>query len=120
MSRERRDRTLDEIDRTTEVVLLLLVVALVPLLVTPSLSELLDLSAEVERRAVELDWLIWSVLALELVTKAYLAPQRSRFLAAVWFNVATVIGPFLRPLRPLRHTRVVAGALEKFRVVGSR
>ncbi|MDP6605958.1 MAG: hypothetical protein QF664_06845 [Dehalococcoidia bacterium] len=108
MSRERRARTLDEIDRTTEVLLLLLVVAVVPLVLAPALSEAFDLSVDAERTATELHWLIWSVFALEVVTRAYLAPQRSRYLATVWFNVVTVVGPFLRPLRPLRRLQVVA------------
>ena len=84
--------------------MLLLAVAMVPLLLVPWLF---DLSADVERTILAIDWFIWAAFVFELATKTYLAPARGRFLAHHWYDVLLVVLPFLRPLRVARSARAM-------------
>ena len=100
---ERRSRAFDTVERATELPMLLLAVAMVPLLLAPFV---LDLSTAAERVVLALDWTIWALFALELTVKTYLAPSRRGYLRSHWLDVAIVAVPFLRPLRLARTTRV--------------
>jgi voltage-gated potassium channel len=101
---EQRARAFENLSRATELPMLVLAVALIPLLTVPLL---LDLSASAERVLLAVDWFIWAVFALELVAKTYLAPQRLRYLRGHWFDVVLVVVPFLRPLRVARSARAL-------------
>lgn len=101
---DRRARAFATVDHVTELPLLVLAVAMVPLLIAPFV---LNLSVEAQRTIIALDWFIWSAFALELVTKTYLAPQRRRYLTTHWIDVVIVVVPFLRPLRVVRSARAL-------------
>jgi voltage-gated potassium channel len=109
---KRGPEALDAFTRATEVPMLALAVAMVPLLVVPTVT---DLPETVDRAIVASDWLIWAAFATELGAKTYLAPSRRSYLVAHWYDVVLVAVPFLRPLRVARSFRVIrllrAGAL---------
>lgn len=100
---ERRARASDAVERATELPLLLLAVAMVPLLLAPFIF---DLSATAELVVFTLDWAIWAAFALELTVRTYLAPSRRGYLRSHWLDVVIVVVPFLRPLRLARMARV--------------
>ena len=102
--RERRAEALAMLERATELPLLTLSLAIIPLLLVPIF---LDLSVRVDRILLTVDWTIWAVFAIELAAKTYLAPRRMRFLIENWFDVVIVAIPFLRPLRVVRSARAL-------------
>ena len=104
MRTDRRAEWFAAVERTTELPLLILAVAMVPLLVLPFV---LDLSAGVEATFLALDWTIWGIFGLELVVKTYLAPARRSYLRQHWFDVLIVVVPVLRPLRVARSARAL-------------
>ena len=61
-SSSRRGELLERFERATELPLLLLALAMIPLLVIPWL---VDLSPSAERAIIGLDWAIWVTFALE-------------------------------------------------------
>jgi hypothetical protein len=63
---ERRQEALERFERATELPLLVLALAMVPLLVLPLLFEL---SSGVEAAFVAADWFIWAAFALEYVVR---------------------------------------------------
>src|SRR4051812_14495047 len=79
--------------------ILFIVVIALPLLVTipPKFQTALE----------TLDWVIWSAFALELCVKTYLSPRRGQYLRTHWYEVITVVIPFLRPLRLVRSLRLL-------------
>lgn len=91
--------------RATDVPMLLLALAVIPLMLVPFLAEL-PAGAEHALRAA--DAVIWMAFAFELTLKTYLAPDRRRHLRAHWLDVLMVLVPFLRPLRLVRSGRVLA------------
>ena len=99
---QRSPEKLRRLEQATEVPLLALAVAMVPLLLAPLL---LDLSPQVETAIVGLDWMIWAVFAADLAARTYLAPERIRYLRQHWVDVLIVALPFLRPLRAVRLLR---------------
>lgn len=101
---DERGIAFDTIERYTELPLLVLSVAIIPLLVIPILF---DVSAGVDRALLTVDWTIWAVFALELAAKTYLAPRRIRYLTTHWLDVVIVAVPFLRPLRVVRSARAL-------------
>ena len=101
---ERSDEALDRFTRATELPMLLLAISMIPLLLIPWL---LELSANVNRTIVAIDWFIWAAFVFELGTKTYLAPARRRFLIRHWYDVLLVVLPFLRPLRVVRSARAL-------------
>jgi voltage-gated potassium channel len=104
MEAEQRKRALDSVERTTEVPMLLLSLAMLPLLAVPLAFEL---SESVELTVLAVNWLIWALFALELVVKTYLAPNRRSYLRRHWFDVLIVALPLLRPLRITRSVRAL-------------
>jgi voltage-gated potassium channel len=104
ISLERRQQTFDLVERITELPMVLLSLAMVPLILAP---ELLSLSAAAEDVLFTVEMAIWAVFALELGVKLYLAPARGLYLRRHWFDVLIVAVPFLRPLRVLRSTRAL-------------
>ena len=104
MDLERRARLYERVERATELPLLILAAAMLPLIVIPLAF---DLSSSVERAFLAANWFIWAVFAVELVVKTYLAPERRRYLVRHWFDVLIVVIPFLRPLRIVRSARAL-------------
>ncbi len=113
MDIERRRLASASVDRLTELPMLALSVAMVPLILAPFLF---DLSGGLEDAFFMADWAIWAVFALELSVKTYLAPTRTEYLKRHWFDVMIVVLPFLRPLRIVRSARALR-ALRATRLV---
>jgi voltage-gated potassium channel len=104
MNSGRRAELLDRFERATELPLLALALAIIPLLVVPLVVELSDAA---DRAFFVADWTIWAVFALDLGIRTYLAERRLHYLARHWFDVLIVVLPFLRPLRVLRSARAL-------------
>lgn len=100
----RRQEALERFERATEVPLLLLALAMVPLLVLPLL---LDLPSGVEGAIVAADWFIWAAFAFEYVVRLALTEERWRFVRRHWADLLIVVLPFLRPLRIVRSARAL-------------
>ena len=104
MDKERRSQLLEKFEQATELPLLLLAVAMIPLLVLPIAT---DLSAAADTTLLSVDWTIWAIFALELSVRTYLADRRINYLARHWYDVLIVALPFLRPLRIVRSGRAL-------------
>lgn len=104
MDNSRRKAAFDAVERVTDLPMIVLSLALIPLLVLPYFA---DFSRSVSRTLFAIDWLIWGVFAMELAVKTYLAPRRARYLIENWFDVVFVAVPFLRPLRVVRSARLL-------------
>ena len=96
---DRREILLDRIERMTELPLLVLALAMVPLLTAPLFW---DLSPTSEAVAFALDMFIWALFATDLAVKLAVAPRRAEYLRQHWLEVLVVLIPFARPLRILR------------------
>lgn len=94
-----REALLLRIERLTELPLLLLAFAMIPLLVGPLLW---DLSAEEGAVFIALDTFIWAIFAVDLIIKVLVSPHRGAYLRRHWLEVLVVVVPFFRPLRLLR------------------
>lgn len=91
-------------ERVTELPLLVLALAMVPLLFVPLVVEL----PQTTRTAITVvDWAIWAVFAAELGVRLVLTDRRAAFLRRNWPDLAIVILPFLRPLRIARSARAL-------------
>jgi len=95
----RREELLHHIERITELPLLVLAFAMIPLLIGPLLW---DLSPGEEATFIAFDMLVWALFAVDLGIKVVVAPQRLAYLRRHWLEVLVVIVPFFRPLRLLR------------------
>jgi len=107
MEKRSRQELLDRIERLTDIPLLILALAMVPLLLGPLI---LELPSALDQTFVALDWSIWAVFAADLMIKTYLAEFKLRYLRTHWFDVLIVVLPVLRPLRVMRAARVLRGA----------
>ena len=101
---DRRQRALERFEAATELPLLVLAVAMVPLLVVPLLIGLPD---RVDSSLSAVDWFIWAVFAFEYVVRLVLTTQRWRYVRREWPNLLIVVLPFLRPLRVVRSARAL-------------
>lgn len=97
------DERLKAIERATEVPLLLLAVAMVPLLLVPFFF---DLSGSAEQLILGLDWTIWALFASDYCVKVVVAPRRLEYVRRHPLEGAMVVLPFLRPLRLARFLRL--------------
>ncbi len=104
MDKQRRREALDRFERATELPLLLLALAMVPLLVIPLL---VDLSEPMEQAFLAADWFIWAVFAFEYLVRLVLTPERLRFIRREWPDLLIIVLPFLRPLRVMRSARAL-------------
>jgi voltage-gated potassium channel len=95
----RREELLHRIERITEMPLLVLAFAMIPLLLGPLLWEL---SAQEEATFLILDYFIWALFAVDLIVKTAISPHRLAYLRRHWLEVLVVVIPFFRPLRILR------------------
>ena len=110
MDEDGRRAALERFERATDLPLLVLAVAMVPLLVVPLLVDLPD---PVDATVVALDWAFWAVFLLEYVVRLVLTPRRGRFVVRNWPDLLIVAVPLLRPLRLVRSAR----ALRSLRLV---
>ena len=94
-----REAMLGRLERLTELPLLLLSFAMIPLLLGPILW---DLSATEDTVFFTLEVFIWAVFAADLVTKLAVAPNRLAYARSHWLEVLVVVVPFFRPLRLIR------------------
>ena len=94
-----REELLHRIERLTELPLLVLAFAMIPLLIGPLLW---DLSPGEEATFIVLDMFVWALFAIDLGIKVAVAPHRLAYLRRHWLEVLIVIVPFFRPLRILR------------------
>ena len=94
-----REVMLDKIERMTELPLMILEAAMVPLLTAPFFW---DLSPSAEAVAFALDVFIWATFAADLAIKIAIAPQRVKYIRQHWLEVMVVLIPVARPLRILR------------------
>jgi voltage-gated potassium channel len=104
MDKERRAELLDRFERATELPLLVLALAIIPLLVIPLA---VDVSDTMSATFLVLDWSVWAVFALDLSIRTYLSERRASYLLRHWYDVLIVGLPFLRPLRVLRSARAL-------------
>ena len=109
-----REQALERIKQITEIPLLILAVAMVPLIVVPLT---VNLSDSAEDALLACDWFIWGVFAATYVTRLALSRHRLRFVRQEWAELLIVVIPFLRPLRLLRSVRVLR-TLRLVRLVG--
>jgi voltage-gated potassium channel len=103
-TRIRRQRAFEALEHATEVPMLILSLALIPLLIVPWAF---DLGDDAEATIVAIDWIVWALFALELSAKTYLSPHRAGYLREHWFDLLIVLLPMLRPLRIARSARAV-------------
>ena len=102
----RRELLLDRIERLTELPLLALSFAMIPVLVGPILSDRAfvnwQLSATEETVYFTLEVIIWAIFAVDLAVKLVVAPARFQYVRHHWLEVLVVAVPFFRPLRIVR------------------
>lgn len=94
----------ESLERFTELPMLCLAIAFVPIVIVPWAFEL---SAAWDAAFNAASWIIWAAFAAELVAKTYFAPQRLVYLRRHWFDVLIVALPFARPLRIARSARLL-------------
>jgi len=99
-----RTEFLARYERATELPMAFLALAIIPLLI---ITFAVELSTEAEAAVWTIDWIIWSIFALDLGIRTYLAERRLNYLLHHWYDVLIVALPFLRPLRVLRSVRVL-------------
>src|SRR4051794_31901627 len=90
MDINRRAEAFEAVERATDLPMIVLSLAIIPLLVAPYFA---DFPPSVDRTFFAIDWLIWAIFAMELTVKTYLAPRRLRYLINNWFDVAFVVLP---------------------------
>jgi voltage-gated potassium channel len=93
---------LKQIERATEVPLLVLALVMVPLLLGPVVF---NLRADVEDVFLAMDWLIWAGFAADFGVKLAVAPRRLGYVRTHPLEAGMVLFPFLRPLRLARLIR---------------
>ena len=96
---ERREALLNRIEHLTELPLLLMSFAIIPLLVGPRFWNLSDAREEL---FFALEIFIWALFAADLILKVIVAPHRLKYLRRHWLEVIVVVVPWFRPLRILR------------------
>ena len=94
-----REELVYRIERLTELPLLVLSFAMIPLLIGPLIWKL---SPSEESVFLTLDWFIWALFAVDMGIKLVVAPRRLAYLRRHWLEVLVVVVPFFRPLRILR------------------
>ena len=96
---DRREALLNKVERITEIPLLVLSFAMVPLLAA---SLFWDLAPNEERTVFVFDAVVWALFAIDLVAKTAIAPDRKSYLLNHWLEVLIVVVPIARPFRLIR------------------
>ena len=107
MVAERRSTSesrVDAYERRTTIPLLLLALAVIPLLIFPSVA---DLSPRAEAVILVADWTIWSIFLADYLVRLWLAETRREFIRINKLDLLIIVLPFLRPLRVLRSARAL-------------
>ena len=99
MDIQTREAMLLRVERLTELPLLLLSFAMIPLLLGPLMWELSDYD---ETLFFTLDVFIWALFTADLLVKLAVAPNGFVYARRHWLEVLIVLIPFFRPLRILR------------------
>lgn len=99
LSLGQREALLVRIEQISELPLLILSFAMIPLLVGPVLW---DMSASTDALSFTLDTFIWAVFAVDLGARVLVAPKRLAYVRQHWLEVLIVVIPFARPLRLVR------------------
>ena len=99
-----RQEALDRFERATELPLLFLAVAMIPLLLLPLM---VNLPRAVESTFTAVDWFIWAAFAFDYIVRLVLSPDRRRYVRHEWPNLLIVVLPFLRPLRVVRSAKAL-------------
>lgn len=99
-----RQEALDRFERATELPLLFLAVAMIPLLLLPLM---VNLPRAMDTAFIAVDWFIWAAFAFDYVVRLVLSSDRRRYVRHEWPNLLIVVLPFLRPLRVLRSARAL-------------
>jgi voltage-gated potassium channel len=99
-----RKEALDRFERATELPLLVLAIAMIPLLVLPLMVEL---PRGVVSAFTAADWFIWAAFAFDYLVRLALSSDRRRYVRREWPNLLIVVLPFLRPLRIVRSARAL-------------
>jgi len=99
-----RQVALERFERATELPLLILALAMIPLLLAPVV---VDLNDTAEATVLALDWFIWAAFAIEYVIRLALTEHRARFIRQQWPDLLIIVLPFLRPLRIMRSARAL-------------
>ena len=99
-----RSPELDRFEARTELAMLVLSIAIIPLLLAPLMF---DLSRQAEQMVIALDWLLWGIFAIEYGIRLFLASSRFGFVKANLIDLGIVLLPFLRPLRVARSARAL-------------
>lgn len=96
----------DRWERQTDLPLLVMALASIPLLVLEG-----NTSGSLQQAAIFANWTIWALFAADLGVRLFLTQSpRGRYLLKHWFDVAIVvlaILPLFQPLRSLRSARVL-------------
>lgn len=95
-SADHRLALLAKIERATEVPLMILSAAMIPLIARIFVWESGPIS---DSTAITLYGAIWAIFVLELAVRIVIAPQRARYLEQNWIDVAAALIPVARPLR---------------------
>ena len=95
----KREELLHRIERITELPLLVLSFAMIPLLIGPLIWKL---SPSEESVFLNLDWFIWAIFVVDMGIKLVIAPHRLAYVRRHWLEVLVVVVPFFRPLRIIR------------------
>lgn len=103
-ARTRRAQLLDRFERATELPLLVLALAMLPLLILPLLVDLPD---RVDDAFIAADWFIWAAFALDYGIRLGLTERRLTFMRREWADLLIIVLPFLRPLRVVRSARAL-------------
>lgn len=93
---ERRSLLLGKIERATEVPLMILSAAMVPLIAGIFVWDSGPVSGST---AIALYGVSWAIFVVELAVRIAVAPQRARYLRRNWFDLLAALAPVARPLR---------------------
>ena len=104
MEKTDRAEALDRFERQTAVPMLILALAIIPLLLIPTIF---DLSSGAETTILALDWFIWAAFFIEYCIRLYLAPSKRQFVTSNKIDLVVIALPFLRPLRVVRSARML-------------
>jgi voltage-gated potassium channel len=104
MELNKRAELLSRFERASELPLMALALAIVPLFLIPFFF---NFGSTADNAFMAVDWTIWAVFAVDLTIRVYLAEHRPRYLRSHWYDVLIVALPFLRPLRVVRSARAL-------------
>ena len=92
------------IEQTTEIPMLLLAIAYIPLFMMDYLP---NVSSEMRTNAEHAENAIIAIFAIELIVRVAAADRRLAYLRTHWLDAVVVLIPFLRPIRFLRVLRLL-------------